>query len=131
MVGLNLQVDSAPSPMERVIAAAPRLLLGAAFIVIGWSKLGAHSSWVPLFQKLGVGQWFRYLTGTMQVSGGVLTLLRRTTIAGAALIACTMAGAVVADAFVLGYGLAAVIPFVLLASAVGVAVQAWANADSG
>ena len=126
-MNLSFQVTSAPSPMERVMATVPRLLLGAVFILIGWTKFGAHSTWVPLFQKLGLGQWFRYLAGIMQVGGGALALFRRTAIAGAALIACTMAGAVIADAFVLNYGLAAVIPFALLAFAVGVAVQAWAS----
>ena len=125
---LNLQVASAPSPMERVIAAAPRLLLAAAFILIGASKFGSHSPWVRIFERIGAGQWFRYLAGGMQSAGGLLMLFRRTTIAGAALVACTMAGAVVADLFFLNAGIAAVIPLTLFAIAVGVGVQTWANA---
>jgi hypothetical protein len=78
-----------------------------------------------LFHDIGLGDWLRYLAGTMQAGGGLLVLFRRTTIIGAASIACTMAGAVVADLFILHYGPVAIIPFVLLAFAVGVAVQAW------
>lgn len=65
----------------------------------------------------------------MQIAGSVLTLFRRTTIVGAALIACTMAGAVVADLFFLHMGPATVMPLALFGAAVGVAVQAWADAS--
>lgn len=125
---LRLDLDTHTSPMERLIRAMPRIAVGMTFVVIGSTKFGAHSSWIPIFQRIGLGEWFRYLAGTMQVGGGLLTIVPRTTIAGAALIACTMAGAVVADLFVLHFGLAAIIPFVLLCVAVGVGVQAWANA---
>ena len=113
--------------MERFIRAAPRLVLGLAFIAIGLSKFDPHTTWVRVFHDLGSGDWFRYLAGTMEAGGGLLVLFRRTVIIGAASIACTMAGAVVADLFFLHFGIAAIIPLVLFVSAVGVALQAWAQ----
>ena len=127
MPDLQFAIETRDSAMERVIRATPRIVLGLAFISIGLSKLGAHSTWVSLFQRLGVGDWFRYFTGGMQIAGGALAVFRRTTIAGAAAIACTMAGAVVADLFVLHVGILAIVPFILLAFAIGVAVQEWAR----
>jgi len=122
---LRFDVESPPSPMERIIAATPRVLLGLVFIAIGCSKFQTNSSWIRLFQRIGLGDWFRYLTGGLQCLGGVLALIPRTTVIGAVLIACTMAGAVVVDIFVLHLGPAAVIPGVLFAFAAGVAWQAW------
>lgn len=45
-------------------------------------------------QDIGVGQWFRYATGICELAGGVMVLVRRTRLLGAALLACVMAGAV-------------------------------------
>jgi putative oxidoreductase len=52
---------------------------------------------VRIVERIGLGQWLRYLAATMQVAGGVLFLFRRTLSLGAAMVACTMAGAVVVD----------------------------------
>jgi putative oxidoreductase len=124
---LQFAIETRESPMERFIRAVPRLALGVAFMSIGASKFGPHSSWVNLFNQLGAGDWFRYLAGTMQAGGGLLVLFRRTALIGSVSIACTMAGAVVADLFFLHFGIAAVIPLILLAFALGVALQAWAQ----
>ncbi|HTI37789.1 MAG TPA: hypothetical protein VL484_09535 [Vicinamibacterales bacterium] len=118
-------VDSPPSIMERVIAATPRVALGGAFILIGLSKFDAHSTWVAIFQRLGAGTWFRYFTGAMQITGGALALIPATAVVGLGMIACTMAGAVVADLFVLHFGPVAIFPFALLVATVGAAWQAW------
>jgi len=55
----------------------------------------------PDFDKIGWGQWVRYVTGMMQVTGGVLVLIPRTLAVGAAMLACTMVGATIVDVFVL------------------------------
>jgi len=125
MVDLRFDVESRPSVMERIIAATPRVTLGLAFVVIGLTKFGASSSWIRLFETIGLGQWFRYLTGGMQVAGGLLALLPKTAVAGAALIGGTMAGAVVVDIFIVHGGPIAVIPLALFVVAAGVGWQAW------
>ena len=91
----------------------PRIAIGAAFVAIGVSKF-RDPMWVRLFDQIGIGQWFRYLTGVMQICGGVLALIPRLSLAGIVLLACTMAGAIVAWMTVLHAPLNAVIPGVLL-----------------
>jgi putative oxidoreductase len=122
---MQLTVDERPSPLQRVGAAIPRFGLAIVFLLVGLSKLGAASSWIPLFDRIGWGQWFRYLTAAMQVGGALLLVLPRTAAVGAASIACTMVGAIYFDVAVLGYGAAAIFPFVLLVFAVGVGLQQW------
>jgi putative oxidoreductase len=67
-----------------------------------------------MFDEIGLGQGFRYLTGAMQVGGGVLMLFRRTLTLGAAMLACTMVGAAVVDVAVVGQPVFMIIPLLLL-----------------
>jgi uncharacterized membrane protein YphA (DoxX/SURF4 family) len=124
---MRLTVDDTPSRLERIGAAIPRVLLAVVFLSTGSSKFGATSSWIKVFDRIGWGQWFRYVAGGMQVAGALLLLIPRTAVFGAALIACTMAGAVYFDLTALEAGPAAIIPFVLLAIAVGVGLQSYFN----
>jgi uncharacterized membrane protein YphA (DoxX/SURF4 family) len=55
-----------------------------------------------MFQQIGAGPWFRYSTGVVEVLGGILVLIPRTATTGLALLACTMAGAVLILIFVIG-----------------------------
>ena len=57
---------------------------------------------VEMFAKLGAGQWFRYLTGALEVIGAVGLLVPRAAFYGAALLAVVMVGAIVAHLAVLG-----------------------------
>jgi putative oxidoreductase len=56
-----------------------RVLLGAAFIGAGGAKLAAVPAMVEMFEKVGVGQWFRIVTGLLEVTGGILLLIPRLT----------------------------------------------------
>src|SRR6266853_6346229 len=93
------------------------LLRGAAalvFILIGMEKL-TGTTWVKLFEEIGFGQWFRYFTGVVQITGSALFLIPWTARLGAALIGCTMLGAMILHVFVLSTGaFAAVVPAILL-----------------
>jgi uncharacterized membrane protein YphA (DoxX/SURF4 family) len=88
---------------------------GLVFLAIGVTKFNDRT-WVGLFADIGLGDWFRYLTGAIQSVAGVLLLVPRTTRIGAALAGCTMAGAVAVHLFLLDTGIGgAVIPAVILA----------------
>jgi uncharacterized membrane protein YphA (DoxX/SURF4 family) len=92
-----------------------RLSAGVLFLTVGIEKLETESYWVKLFAEIGLGNWFRYLTGALQILGGLLLLVPRTTRAGAFLAGCTMAGAVFVHMFVLDTGIGgALIPAALL-----------------
>jgi len=75
-----------------------------AFVYFGTEKFPSDpgSEWVRLFQQIGFGQWFRYVTGVVEILGGVLVLIPWTTNLGLALLACTMACAALIVAFVIG-----------------------------
>ena len=93
---------------------ALRASVASVFVVFGLEKLFG-SNWVKLFAEIGFGQWFRHFTGILQIAGGALLLIPWTARFGAALIACTMLGAVVVHLFILGTGVfAAIIPAGLL-----------------
>ena len=47
---------------------------------------------VETFEKVGVGQWFRYVTGAIEIGSAILLLIPRLAPVGAALLVCTMTG---------------------------------------
>jgi uncharacterized membrane protein YphA (DoxX/SURF4 family) len=73
----------------------------AAFLMAGIAKLSGQPMMVENYDKIGVGQWFRYVTGTIEIGSAILLLIPRLTPVGAALLVCTMIGAVLAQVFAL------------------------------
>ena len=71
-----------------------QVLLAAAFLMAGFAKLSGQPAMVETFDKLGAGQWVRYVTGGIEVVSAILLLVPRLTPVGAALLVCTMIGAV-------------------------------------
>ena len=67
---------------------------------------------VEVFGKVGLGQWFRYFTGLLEVLAGIGLLFSRYAFHAAALLAIVMVGAIIAHVTVLGGSPAA--PAVLL-----------------
>src|SRR5258705_7505389 len=80
------------------------LQIGAAgmFLMVGFLKLSGDAQLVGLFDAIGLGQWFRYLTGTLEVGGAILLLIPRTSGLGALMLVGVMAGAVVTHLFIVG-----------------------------
>jgi uncharacterized membrane protein YphA (DoxX/SURF4 family) len=76
--------------------------IALAFIVFGWEKFSTFSMWPKFFQQVGIGQWFRYFTGVVEILGGVLTFLPRTAQTGIAILALTMGSASLIWIFVVG-----------------------------
>ena len=77
--------------------------VGLVAIMVGWDKFPTDTMWVQMFQQIGLGQWFRYFTGIVEILGGVLVLIPRAAPAGLALLAVTMAAASLIHIFVLGH----------------------------
>jgi hypothetical protein len=98
----------------------PRIVIVAFFAFVGATKFDARPDgmWVKVFDQIGFGQWFRYFTGAVQIAGAVLILNRRTRAAGTALLASTMAGAALVDAFVMGSPGYALLPLILMAAVI-------------
>jgi len=88
-----------------------RCLLALMFLYSGASKFNPHGKfWIELFANIGMGQWFRYFTGGLEVICAVLLLIPKTSAIAAALLACTMAGAILTHLFILRDGYAAIFP---------------------
>jgi putative oxidoreductase len=90
---LRLATVETGGRQDVVISWILRLAVTGVFLSIGADKFNQHSMWVKLFEQIGLGQWFRYLTGILQIAGAVLVIVPRTFLIGIGILACTMAGA--------------------------------------
>ena len=92
------------------------------FLFVGSSKLAGSPELVGLFDAIGIGQWFRYLTGGIEVVAALLLLVPSLAFFGALLLIPTMAGAVLTHLFIVGGSPAPAIVLLAAASAI-----AWAR----
>jgi uncharacterized membrane protein YphA (DoxX/SURF4 family) len=90
------------------------------FFMAGGKKLAGDAMMVGLFDTIGIGQWFRYLTGTLEVFGALLLLVPRLSGFGASLLSLVMLGAIGTHLVVLHNSPA--VPVVLL---LGLMFVAW------
>jgi putative oxidoreductase len=72
------------------------------FLMVGFLKLSGNPQLVGLFEAIGLGQWFRYLTGTLEVAGAILLLIPRTSGLAALMLVGVMVGAVITHLFIVG-----------------------------
>lgn len=93
--------------------------LALMLLMAGTSKLRGVPMMVGLFEAIGVGQWFRYVTGALEVLGAALLFVPRLSGVGATLLAAVMAGAIATHLFIVGGSIA--IPLALLLAAAFVA----------
>lgn len=115
---------SPQTPSFDVTGWVLRVSAAILFLSVGLSKFESDSHWVRLFAAIGLGDWFRYVTGALQVVGGALFLVPKTVPAAAALAGATMLGAVAVHLFVLGTGVGgAIIPAIVLAFVACVALR--------
>jgi len=92
------------------------VLVGLAFLAAGGSKLAGAPTMVEIFAKIGFGQWFRILTGLLEVAGAVGLFVPRWTVSAAALLAVVMVGAIGLHLTILGGNPAAPILLLILAA---------------
>lgn len=77
------------------------VLLALVFLLAGGIKLLSKPVTVQEFNQVGLGQWFRYFTGALEVTGAVCILIPKVSRWGALLLALVMVGAIVAHLTVL------------------------------
>ena len=130
MTLLKPSVEPLPSRIGTLTTWLPRLAVALVFLSVGSSKF-LDPMWVRLFGEIGLGQWFRYVTGVMQIAGGVLVLIPRTSLVGIVLAAGTMFGAAVAWLTVLHAPENAVIPGALLAILIAIGVGEYNRSRTG
>jgi hypothetical protein len=75
---------------HRRIVWGVRAFLILAFAVAGVAKLTGAPQMIQVFEAIGIGQWFRYLTGAVEVIGALFLLKRATGFVGGLALAMTM-----------------------------------------
>src|SRR4051794_26631770 len=93
-VSAALAEAARPAKGFNIVLWILQILAAAAFFLAGGSKLGGVAPMVDMFDKIGLGQWFRFLTGGLEVTGAILLLIPSTVPLGGALLAATMVGAI-------------------------------------
>jgi putative oxidoreductase len=101
-----------------------KILLAALFLFTGGAKLAGLPAIVEVFEKVGFGQWFRYFTGALELSGAALLLWPATTAYGALLLTIVSLGAFLAQLLVLHEDVIHCIVLTVILAAI-----AWAHRD--
>jgi putative oxidoreductase len=87
------EMNAAPR-WRQISLWAVKALLAVAFLGAGGAKLFGVPMMVEIFKQVGVGQWFRYLIGSLELIGAAAVLIPATAGFGGALLACIMIGAI-------------------------------------
>jgi uncharacterized membrane protein YphA (DoxX/SURF4 family) len=108
-----------------------RAAVAFVFVSSGLEKfsIGPGAEWIKMFARIGWGDWFRYLTGGLEIAGGILLMLPSLSTAGAALLAACMVGAVFFHIFVLGDPFSSIINILLIVAIVFAARKPKTDAD--
>jgi putative oxidoreductase len=101
-----------------------QILLALAFLGAGFAKVSGQPMMVETFAKIGLGQWFRYFTGGIEIISAIFLLIPTLVPVGALLLVVTMVGAALAHLLVLG---GAPIPPIILLILSG--IVAWGRTE--
>ena len=110
--------------IAKYLPLAAKAFLTLAFAAAGLAKLAGAEMMVATFELIGWGQWFRYLTGAIEVGAAILLWVPGRQAIGAALLLATMICAVLFHLLLLG-------PSALPASVLGgiAAYVLWVHRD--
>jgi uncharacterized membrane protein YphA (DoxX/SURF4 family) len=121
------QMTAAERRARRLDAAVwiLRITLASIFVVIGFVKIpgSMHPMWVRLFERIGLGQWFRYVTALVEIVGGMLMVIPSATPVSVALLACAMLGALLVHVFIIGIGFQTIVVLALLSGITAVKIS--------
>ena len=112
-------------PRGRVALGAlwlTQIALVGMFLFVGGLKLTGAPELVGLFDAIGIGQWFRYVTGSIEVVSAVALLVPASAAFGALLLIPTMLGAIITHLFIVG---GSAVPATVLL--IGALTIAWAR----
>ena len=116
--------DGARVSAGRVVLWVGQLLVAAVFLMAGGSKFAGVPAMVAMFNAIGIGQWYRYLTATIEVGSAIALLVPSLAPYGALVLVSTMIGAVFTHLFIVG---GSPLPALVLGAAS--AAIAWARRD--
>jgi putative oxidoreductase len=90
-----------PGKAANIALWVVQILLAFAFAGAASGKLLGKPEMVGLYEVIGIGQWFRIVTGLLELTGAILIVVPRTKFFGAALLGVIMIGAVLTHLFIL------------------------------
>jgi putative oxidoreductase len=108
--------DVRPRTGRLFVIWALSILVSATFFMAGGAKLASAPAMVAEFATIGVGQWFRYLTGALEVLGAIGLLIPRLGRYAAVLLCLITLGATIACLTVLGTNPTAAIMLLILSA---------------
>jgi len=88
--------------MRRVTLWALTIVAAGMFLLAGTLKLTGVGMEVQLFAAIGIGQWFRYLTGALEIAGAVALFVPALAPFAALLLAVVMTAAIATHLFIVG-----------------------------
>ena len=101
-------------------------VLGATLaFVVGLAKLSGDEQMIQIFAAIGMGQWFRYVTGLIEFASAILLLIPALSGIGALLLVSTMIGAILIDILIIGGSSALPIGLLIVAG-----VVAWGRKEA-
>lgn len=110
-----------PSRTSNVVAWTLTIILALLFALAGGVKFFNNPVMIQEFDQVGLGQWFRYFTGSLELAGAVGILIPGVRFQAALLIATVMVGATIANLTVLHVPAAAILTVILLGLALALA----------
>ena len=119
MTTMTLTQSSLKRRALAVVLWTLQIVSAALFLFSGTLKLSGAPMMVQMFGAIGLGQWFRYFTGGLEVISAVLLLVPSLARFGALALAVTMVGAILTHLFIIGGNPA--VPVALLAATTTIA----------
>ena len=116
-----MSTNALPLPTSkgrRISVTALSVLVAAVFLLAGSTKLYGTEKMAVMLTKIGFGQWFRYLTGSLEIIGGIGLLTRRYAFYAALLLVPVMVGAVITHLAVIGGNPAGAIVLLVLSATI-------------
>jgi putative oxidoreductase len=94
-------ITSESTPRRRIGSWVLQGIVATAFFAAGAAKLAGAAYMVQLFEQIGLGQWFRYVTGVVEVTGALALIAPGLASLGGLWLGGTMIFAVVTHVFLL------------------------------
>jgi putative oxidoreductase len=127
MSGNGTASQAPPAPARRRVLSialwALQALLAIMFAMAGLAKVFGDPPMVEMFATIGIGQWFRYVVGALEIAGAVGVLIPRLSGLAALGLIGLMAGASLTNVLVLGTS--PLLPVTLMLVSVLVALGRW------
>jgi putative oxidoreductase len=118
--GQTLSTRATRRRIPTIALWALQALLAIMFAMAGFAKVFGDPAMVQMFATIGIGQWFRYVVGALEIAGAVGVLIPRLSGLAALGLVCLVAGATLTNVLVLGTS-----PLLLVALMLVSALVAW------